>query len=66
MSKPTYEELIQKVKALEKEKREQKTGDEKQEIIGQPLTVLMPESFIGHHKKAMADHAKTGKSRVIG
>jgi PAS domain S-box-containing protein len=41
-------------------------GYEKQEIIGQPLTVLMPESFIGLHKKAMAEHAKTGKSRVIG
>ena len=41
-------------------------GYEKQEIIGQPLTVLMPESFIGLHKKAMADHARTGKSRVIG
>ncbi len=41
-------------------------GYEKQEIIGQPLTVLMPESFIGLHKKAMADHAKTGRSHVIG
>ena len=29
MSKPTYEELVQRVKSLEREKREQKTGDEK-------------------------------------
>jgi PAS domain S-box-containing protein len=41
-------------------------GYEKQEIVGQSLTILMPESFIEPHKKAMADHAKTGKSRVIG
>jgi PAS domain S-box-containing protein len=39
---------------------------EKQEIIGRPLTVLMPESFIESHKKAMANHVKTGESRVIG
>ena len=41
-------------------------GYETQELIGQPLTVLMPESFIGLHKTAMAEHVKTGKSHVIG
>ena len=41
-------------------------GYEKQEIIGQPLTVLMPESFIESHKRALANHVKTGESRVIG
>jgi PAS domain S-box-containing protein len=41
-------------------------GYEKQEIIGRPLTVLMPESFIESHKKAIADHVKTGESRVVG
>ena len=41
-------------------------GYEKQEILGQPLTVLMPESFIESHKRAMAHHVKTGESRIIG
>jgi PAS domain S-box-containing protein len=41
-------------------------GYKKREIIGQPLTVLMPESFIEPHKRAMANHVKTGESRIIG
>ena len=41
-------------------------GYEKQEILGRPLTVLMPESFIESHKRAMAHHVKTGESRIIG
>jgi PAS domain S-box-containing protein len=41
-------------------------GYKKREIIGQPLTVLMPESFIEPHKRAMANHVKTGGSRMIG
>jgi PAS domain S-box-containing protein len=41
-------------------------GYEKQEIIGQPLTVLMPGSFVKSHKRAMANHVKTGESRIIG
>jgi PAS domain S-box-containing protein len=41
-------------------------GYEKQEIIGQPLTVLMPASFVESHKRALANHVKTGETRVIG
>jgi PAS domain S-box-containing protein len=41
-------------------------GYKKREIIGRPLTVLMPESFIESHKRAMANHVKTGESRIIG
>ena len=41
-------------------------GYQKQEIIGRPLTVLMPEPFIEPHSRAMANHVKTGESRVIG
>jgi len=41
-------------------------GYEKQEIIGQPLTVLMPGSFVESHKRALENHVKTGESRVIG
>ena len=41
-------------------------GYEKQEIIGKSLTVLMPESFIGPHKKAIANRVNEGESSVIG
>jgi PAS domain S-box-containing protein len=41
-------------------------GYEEPEIIGQPLTVLMPASFVESHKRALANHVKTGESRVIG
>ena len=41
-------------------------GYEKQEIIGQSLTVLMPVSFVETHKRALENHVKTGESRVIG
>ena len=41
-------------------------GYEKQEIIGRPLTILMPQSSIEPHKKAIANVAETGESRVIG
>ena len=41
-------------------------GYEKHEIIGKSLTVLMPESFIESHEKAMARHVQTGESQIIG
>ena len=41
-------------------------GYDNQEIIGQPLTVMMPEPFIDSHNKALADHIRTGESRVVG
>ncbi len=41
-------------------------GYEEPEIIGQPLTVLMPASFVESHKSALANHVKTGETRVIG
>jgi PAS domain S-box-containing protein len=41
-------------------------GYDKQEILGKSLTVLMPESFVESHNKAMANHAATGESHIIG
>ncbi len=66
MPDPTYEELVQRVNVLEEENQKHKSGYEEPEIIGQPLTVLMPASFVESHKRALANHVKTGESRVIG
>ncbi len=41
-------------------------GYERQELLGRPLTVLMPESYIEPHEKALADHVLTDESRIIG
>jgi PAS domain S-box-containing protein len=41
-------------------------GFEEQEILGQPLTVLMPDSFSEAHQKAIASHARTGVPKIIG
>ncbi len=36
------------------------------EIIGKPITLLMPEQFVGAHEKGMKRTATTGESEVIG
>ena len=41
-------------------------GYEEQEILGQPLTVLMPDSFSEAHQKAITSHARTGVTKIIG
>jgi PAS domain S-box-containing protein len=37
-----------------------------EEIIGQPLTVLMPERYRGPHEERMKLHTSTGESKVLG
>ena len=37
-----------------------------QEIVGQPITVLMPERFQAKHQHAMAGYLSTGQTHVIG
>ncbi len=41
-------------------------GYKESEIIGKPLTVLMPESYRKHHTNGIERYKQTGESRVIG
>jgi len=41
-------------------------GYAENEIIGQPLTVLMPERYRDAHKKGMERLGSTGEARVLG
>ncbi len=36
------------------------------EIIGRPLTLLMPEKARGHHEQAFEQSVRTGRSRLLG
>jgi len=36
-------------------------GYSQQELLGQPMTMLMPDRFRGMHEQALADYLKTGK-----
>lgn len=37
-----------------------------EELVGQPLTVLMPERFRDAHREGLRRHLETGETRVIG
>ena len=41
-------------------------GYVEEEIIGQPLTILMPERYRKVHKRSMERHSSSGESKVIG
>ena len=41
-------------------------GYVEEEIIGQPLTILMPERYREVHKRSMERHSSSGESKVIG
>jgi hypothetical protein len=41
-------------------------GNKQEEIIGRPLTVLMPSRFKENHERGLAAYLCTGKSGVIG
>lgn len=36
------------------------------EVVGRPLTVLMPERFHGPHQQGLARYVATGEARVVG
>ena len=41
-------------------------GYEEREVIGKPLSILMPEKYREAHAKGMRRHIETGENRVIG
>lgn len=41
-------------------------GYEEQEVVGQPLSIIMPEKYREAHKKGMRRYLQTGEKRVIG
>jgi len=41
-------------------------GYRTEEVVGKPLTIIMPERFREAHKKGMKRVSSTGKSRIIG
>lgn len=42
------------------------TGRERTEIVGRPITVLMPPEYRAAHEEGFARHLRTGSRRVIG
>ena len=45
---------------------QQMFGYVEKEIMGHPLTILMPERYRDTHQEGMARHGSTGQSKVIG
>lgn len=41
-------------------------GYSEEEVLGKPLTLLMPERYREAHRKALDQYCSTGKTRVIG
>ena len=41
-------------------------GHTEVEVLGQPLTVIMPDSFHARHREDLQNHQPTGKTHVLG